>query len=237
MDNAKEDPQFSLEQLPHGTAPNRKNLYFVAIMSQMAYNLGEYSGKRFSGGELSHFNFGIVRGLVLDSPSVLVIAFSGSQTWKDWLSNLDMRKMRTPFGGIHTGFMRSFHDIQYELLPYIRALSIVNKPIVICGHSRGGALAMLLAVILHQCGIPIHAVYALCSPKIGGEDFVEYWHKTGIPLYLVVNGSDPVPSLPPSSWREWLWVVFFVIPVNLGFFIPKLLLCRIFKRKPPWSLK
>lgn len=232
MDEAREDPQFSLEQLPQGAAPNRKNLYFTAVMSQMAYSLGEYSGKHFAGGELSHFNFGIVRGLVLDSPSVLVIAFSGSQTWKDWLSNLDMRKMHTPFGGIHSGFMRSFHDIQHEVLPYIWTLSVVNKPIVICGHSRGGALAILLATILHHRGIPVYAVYAFGSPKIGGADSVEYWQQTGIPLYLVVNGSDPVPSLPPSSWRELLWVVFFVIPVSLGFFIPKMLLRRLFKRKP-----
>jgi hypothetical protein len=47
MDETKEDPQFSLEHLPPGAAPNRKNLYFTAVMSQMAYSLEEHGGKRF----------------------------------------------------------------------------------------------------------------------------------------------------------------------------------------------
>ncbi|MGX7003212.1 lipase family protein [Caballeronia sp. KNU42] len=232
MNATKADPQLSLEHPPLGDAPNRNNLYFTAVMSQMAYSLEEHSGKRFGGGELSHFKFGIVRGLVLDSPSVLVIAFSGSQTWKDWLSNLDMRKVRTPFGGVHSGFMRSLRDIQHEVLPYIWTLSIVNKPIVICGHSRGGALAMLLAAILHNRGTPVHSVFTFCSPKVGGSDFAEYWQRTGVPLYLLVNGNDVVPSLPPSSWGEWLRLVFYVIPLNLLLFIPPMLLRRLFKRKP-----
>ncbi|MGF6968132.1 hypothetical protein OKW43_005160 [Paraburkholderia sp. WC7.3g] len=233
MDERKEDPQFYLEHAPQGTPLHNKNLRFTAIMSQMAYSLEEHSGKRFAGGELSHFNFGIVRGLALDSPSVLVIAFAGSQTWKDWLSNLDMRKVRTPFGGVHSGFSRSFQDIEREVLPYIGALSMVNKPIVICGHSRGGALATLLAAILHHHGTPVHSVYAFGSPKVGGPDFAKYWQETGIPLSLVVYGNDLIPTLPPSSWGEWLRLVFYVIPANLIFCVPPMLLSRVFKKKRP----
>lgn len=231
MDETKSDPQFSLELQPPGSEPSRPNLYFTAVMSQMAYSLEEHSGKRFGGGELSHFNFGTVRGLVLDSPTILVIAFTGSQTRKDWLSNLDMRKVRTPFGSVHSGFMRSFLDIQDEVIPYIWTLSIVDKPIVICGHSRGGALATLLAAILHHRGTPVHAVYAFGSPKVGGPDFVEYWQGTGIPLHLVVYGNDVVPTLPPSSWSEWLRLVFFVIPANLVCVIPSMLWSRFKNRK------
>jgi hypothetical protein len=231
MDEKEVAPRFFLEHLPPGAKPNMKNFYFTAILSQMAYSLEEHSGKHFAGGDLTHFNFGIVRGLVLDGPDVLVIAFTGSQTWKDWLSNLDMRKMRTPFGGVHSGFIRSFHDIEREVLPYIWALSAVNKPIVICGHSRGGALATLLAAILDHHGTPVHSVYALCSPKIGGPDFAEYWRRTGIPLYLLVNGNDVVPTLPPSTWGEWLKLVFYVIPLNLVLVIPPMLLRKLFKRK------
>jgi hypothetical protein len=49
----------------------------------------------------------------------------------------------------------------------------------------------------------------------------------------LVNGSDPVPRLPPSSSREWLWLVFVVIPVNLGFFIPQILCAGSSKENLP----
>jgi pimeloyl-ACP methyl ester carboxylesterase len=231
MDEKKADPQFSLEYHAMGTPSNMRNFHFMAVMSQMSYRLEEYSGKRFGGGELSHFNFGIVRGLVLDHPNFLVLAFTGSQTRRDWLSNLDMRKVLTPFGGVHSGFLRSFREIQREVLPYIWALSIADKPIVICGHSRGGALAILLAAILQHRGTPVHSVYTFGSPKVGGADFAECWIRTGIPLYPLINGRDVVPSLPPSSWGEWLRLVFYVLPLNLVFIVWRRLFRRIFKRK------
>lgn len=230
MPDTKPDSQFQLEHLPAGSAPNPRNLYFTAIMSQMAYKLEEYSGKQFANGTLSHFRVGNLRGLVLDSPSVFVIALTGSETAKDWLSNLDMRKVRTPFGGVHSGFMRSFLEIEHEVIPYIWTLSIVDKPIVICGHSRGGALGQLLAAILHHRGTPVHSVYTFNSPKVGGQDFAEYMQRTGIPLHLVVNGNDLVSQLPPSSWGEWFRLVFFVLPMNLLVAVPLMLVGRILRR-------
>jgi hypothetical protein len=45
MPNTKPDLQFQLEHLLPGSAPDPRNLYFTAVMSQMAYKLEEYSGK------------------------------------------------------------------------------------------------------------------------------------------------------------------------------------------------
>lgn len=230
MPDTNPDPKFQLEHLPAGSAPHPCNLRFTVMMAHMAYKHEEYSGKQFANGTLSDFRFGKLRGLVLDSPTVFVIALTGSKTAKDWLSNLDMRKVRTPFGDIHSGFMRSFLEIEHEVMPYIWTLSIVDKPIVICGHSRGGALGQLLAAILHHRGTPVHSVYTFNSPKVGGQDFAEYMQRTGIPLHLVVHGNDLVSQLPPSSWGEWFRLLFLVLPVNFLFIVPLMLVSRVVRR-------
>lgn len=201
----------------------------------MAYKLDEHTGKRYGDGQLSHFEFGVTRGLIFDSPTVLVIAFTGSQTRADWLSNLDIRVAETKIGAVHYGFLRSLTDIGEKGLPYLWALSAIDKPIVICGHSRGGALAMLMAAILHDRGTRVHAVYTIGSPKVGRRSWVNYWQATGIPLYPIINGNDVVPSLPPSSMREWLWLLFFVLPLNLVIVGGGALFRKLMRRKPPAS--
>lgn len=209
------DLRFSLEVAPPDSPVTIRNMLFTARLSGMAYQLAEHSGKPYADGMLSHFEFGVTRGLIFDSPTVLVIAFTGSQTRADWLSNLDIRVAETKIGAVHHGFLRSLIDIGEKGLPYLWALSAIDKPIVICGHSRGGALAMLMAAILHDRGTRVHAVYTFCSPKVGGRSWIDYWQATGIPLYPVINGNDPVPRLPPSSIRELLWFLFYVIPLNV----------------------
>jgi pimeloyl-ACP methyl ester carboxylesterase len=203
---------YSLEETPQGSPLFLRNMVFLAGLAKMAYNLQKHTGKPYGDGKLFHFDFGVTRGLIFDSPSVLVVTFTGSQTRQDWISNLDIRVVRTPFGTVHRGFIRSFNDAVGEVMPFLRALSAMDKPVILCGHSRGGALAMVLAMILHVRGTRVHAVYTFCSPKVGFADFHEYWHKTGIPLHPVINERDIVSDLPPGSWWQWLRLLFYVIP-------------------------
>jgi hypothetical protein len=203
---------YSVEDVPQGSPLFWRNMAFLAGLAKMAYNLHEHTGKPYGDGKLFHFDFGVVRGLIFDSPSVPVVTFTGSQTRKDWISNLDIRVVGTPFGTVHRGFMRSFTDAANEVTPFLWALSAIDKPVVLCGHSRGGALAMVLAMILHFRGTRVHAVHTFCSPKVGFADFHEHWHKTGIPLHPVINGRDIVSDLPPGSWWQSLRLLFYVIP-------------------------
>lgn len=203
---------YSLEDAPQGSPAFWRNMAFVVGLAKMAYNLQEHTGKPYGDGMLHHFDFGVTRGLIFDGSSVLVVAFTGSQTHKDWISNLDFKVVRTIFGSVHRGFMRSFTDPEREVTSFLWALSAMDKPIVLCGHSRGGALAMVLAMILHARGTRVHAVYTFCSPKVGFDDFHNYWQKTGIPLHPVINGRDIVSDLPPGSLWQWLRLLFYVIP-------------------------
>lgn len=206
---------YSLEGGPPESPVFWRNMAFVARLAKMAYSLRQHTGKAHGDGTLHHFDFGVTRGLIFDSPSVLVVAFTGSQTRKDWMSNLDFAVVPTAFGTVHRGFLRSFLDAESEVTPFLWALSAMDKPIVLCGHSRGGALAMILAMILYVRGTRVHAVYTFGSPKVGFADFHAYWKQTGIPLHPVINGRDVVPSLPPGSVGQWLHLLFFVIPLNL----------------------
>ena len=74
-----------------------------------------------------------------------------------------------------------------------------DYPILVTGHSMGGALATFFATDLaHQHNIR-NTVYSFGQPRVfdkhGREFFRELQAQSKVRLYRIVNGLDPVPSL------------------------------------------
>jgi predicted lipase len=81
---------------------------------------------------------------IVDVGDCVVVVFRGSDSRRDWMHNLDFpkrpyRDMPVPFH-VHRGFLRAWKQVN-DLITGM--LEHVEKPIIVTGHSHGGALAIL----------------------------------------------------------------------------------------------
>jgi pimeloyl-ACP methyl ester carboxylesterase len=73
-----------------------------------------------------------------------------------------------------------------------------GKPILLTGHSMGGAQAVMSAVRLAQMGLPVDQIYIFAVPRLGDETYARFVEKI-LPnrIWRFVNNEDIVPRLPP----------------------------------------
>jgi hypothetical protein len=88
-----------------------------------------------------------------------------------------------------------------------------SRPLLLTGHSYGGAVAMLTAVRLQDAD-PNRAVRVITfgAPKIG--DAATALHVSTVPSVHLVNRGDFVPDLPPSL--AWVQPLFPIPPPFQG---------------------
>lgn len=94
-----------------------------------------------------------------------IIAFRGSADVRAWLTDFRIGFTRTDFGRVHTGFWQSTNSVMAEVLalPAVRAAI----PVVITGHSKGAAEALICARLLRAAGKPVEAVLTFGGPRVG----------------------------------------------------------------------
>ncbi|KAJ9051668.1 hypothetical protein DSO57_1002368 [Entomophthora muscae] len=93
--------------------------------------------------------------------------------------------------------------------PLLKAVSELrvyqNYPLVLVGHSVGGAIATLSAPIIAQyLNIRPKAIRIVTfnQPRVGDESFTNYYNNLNFNFTRVVNKDDPVPSYP-SHTDNW----------------------------------
>ena len=100
---------------------------------------------------------------------------------------------------LHSGFARAGK----ELYERIRNDLDQDYATTATGHSLGGAAAVILSLYLQADGYDVTAVRTFGQPKVtnlGGA------RRTGdLPIIRFVNGTDPVPDLPPLLVPDLAW--------------------------------
>lgn len=98
---------------------------------------------------------------------------------------------------VHRGFYRGYLAIRDELLAQIPPS---DEPVLIVGHSLGGAIGVLAAVDLNfNLGKQIHLV-TLGSPRVGNAAFIDACQRRIASHTRLVHGWDPVPRHPWPIW-------------------------------------
>jgi len=98
------------------------------------------------------------------------VAFRGTDDWDDWAKNF-----RTGLF-THPGFRSAWKTIRDKTLDV--ATSLEGHPLVITGHSLGGAIACLAAKDLAEAGHPTEAVVTFGAPRVGSPFFAKRWNAT-----------------------------------------------------------
>jgi triacylglycerol lipase len=135
------------------------------------------------------------QAFVVDTPSCVHVVFRGTESMRDWLT--DVMVWRSPWGGefVHHGFAESLDSVLPEIDSAVAAAG--KKPVVVTGHSLGAALATLYAYSVANRGGYVPMVYTFGSPRVGNSRFAAAYNSLlRDETYRVVNDADIVPRLP-----------------------------------------
>jgi len=157
------------------------------------------------------------------SDQTMVIAFTGSESVKDWINNA--RVLRTPYPSVtqnedikvHYGFYTGYLLVRQQIHEEFK-----NKQperLIATGHSLGGALATLCALDIQYNFFPDNpeqvACYTFGSPKVGNQAFADSYNQRVPQTYRIINGGDGVTWLP-RPWQGYVHVdTPFTIDGNL----------------------
>jgi len=147
---------------------------------------------------------------ILEYNDVVVVAFQGTitefkrdgefslPTLKDWIMNFMVKQVEsvesTLPGKVHSGFLKQL-DLIYQKVENSLPEG-TDKPIVLTGHSQGGAVAVLAAKRLEQKGFPVREIYTFGAPRPGNQEFVA---NVSTPVFRIEFGNDLVPHVPPAT--------------------------------------
>lgn len=144
-----------------------------------------------------------------------------SKTIRDWLENAKCRLVSDDRYGLagrqHRGFLAELHAVSPELGRDLinRRDTLGDKPVVLTGHSQGGAIAAIATAALPLVGIPVAETFTFAAPRPGDAEFADSFVKegVGVPVWRTEYGSDIVPHLPfhpdislvqlPTEWLDY----------------------------------
>jgi len=122
-----------------------------------------------------------------------VIAISGADDLDDWMDNINALFIELKKGvSVHKGFYESAMKFLDQILSFLTG---DEKELYITGHSKGGAIAKLLAYLLARKGVKINCV-VYGAPRVGNRRLKEAINFLPIYLTQVRNWQDPVWKLP-----------------------------------------
>lgn len=133
---------------------------------------------------LTHFNNQNTQGYVAFNDKFGIISFRGTeQNYYDILTDI---KARLKDGG-HEGFLSAFNLVKSDIEKAINSLN--GLPLIITGHSLGGALAKIAVKELPESFL---ACYTYGSPAVCTKEKAE---EIKTPVFRLVNSGDIVPRI------------------------------------------
>ena len=132
---------------------------------------------------------------IIESASYTIIAFRGTSSARDLITDLNCIPTTTKFGLAHRGFVHAFQSIWPKIKPKVNP----TKPIVVTGHSLGGALAQLCALwISDELKVKPAFVITFAQPRVGSFEISRRSTEIfGSRFYRLTKLLDLVPRLPP----------------------------------------
>jgi len=163
---------------------------------------------------------------ITHNDELILIAVRGTQQPADFLRDADA--LQVPFeegvGQVHRGFYGAAKKTAAFVTSYLDRFYAGQK-LLICGHSLGGAVALLLSEMLRRRpeGYTLQ-LYTYGAPRAADATFTK--NAEALVHYRMVNHNDPIPSVP-GSWMNTkggvygtgLALTFANVPVGLSVFV------------------
>jgi hypothetical protein len=145
------------------------------------------------------------QAFITHNDKVMLISVRGTQETADIGRDLDARQVpyQEGVGQAHRGFYDAFIAAKPFIQRYMDAFYTGEQTLIVCGHSLGGAIALLLAEWLRRLpAAPNLQLYTFGSPRAGDRAFAQ--GAQALTHHRLVNHNDPVPGVP-ATWMDAEW--------------------------------
>lgn len=144
-------------------------------------------------------------GFILESPQEIIVAFRGTSSTTDWMSNVMASQERFKYIKedtlTHRGFTNIYASARDGIISTLDKLS-PDKTLYITGHSLGGALATLCAIDIAANTSHISPnLFTYGSPRVGDPNFVNVFKPYVRKSYRYANLFDIVTYAPPHVYK------------------------------------
>ncbi|MCU0075179.1 lipase family protein [Pseudomonas koreensis] len=168
------------------------------------------------------------QAFITHNDELILIAVRGTaEIVADGLRDADA--LQVPFsegeGQVHRGFYEAAKKAAAFAVSYLDRF-YTGQTLLICGHSLGGAITLLLSEMLRRrAGFNYNIqLYTYGAPRAGDADFVR--GAADLVHHRMVNHNDPVPSVP-GSWMNTkadlygagAALTFVIVPLGLSVFV------------------
>lgn len=164
-------------------------------------------------GELAHLLEIDTQGFMVACDDHAIIAFRGTQESTDFGTDgifpTEPVEPKDPSRGlVHEGFKGAWSPIRGVMARFAREHGLEpGRPVFVCGHSLGAALALLTACYLRELfpELRVH-LYNFGQPRVGNTDYASRYAGK-FPYFRVVDTWDIIPMLPifnraPDGWVD-----------------------------------
>jgi hypothetical protein len=198
----QKDKAFTIEQ-----RTSTDNAYMMMAASYLAYSFWPGKRKRiltswgFSNIQLFDDSQSSTNGYWAEHKNFVLLAFRGTQEPTDLITDISVNLERFEHTAtdtlVHTGFKRGADAVWPHVESAGNYARKVEKPLLVTGHSLGGAIALLSAVRLEKNDMPVHTLWTFGAPKVGNNSFFDSTRSVLQDRWQRINHhSDPIPALP-----------------------------------------
>lgn len=200
---------------PYKTAMDEGNAYWMARLADVAYTRQaaddpapdesaifaelRSEDRRFE--KVTGYSKKSSQAMLVEHADYLCMAFRGTDQAADWMDNLDMNFVDTPFGRFHEGFWRATDDLWARLYgDYESAYARARRPLFFCGHSLGGAMATVAAARFAHNDWAFSGCYTFGQPRAADRATAARMNAScGARFFRFQNRNDIVTRIPPRA--------------------------------------
>lgn len=121
------------------------------------------------------------------------ISVGGTNDRLDWAQNASTQGTQYCGLTVHKGFAQAANWLHDELIRIGLDRQVAHKPLVLGGHSAGGAIAELIAM---RVAFHPHEVVTFGAPRVFADDSSATYGAFSWKNHRFVMDGDPVPHLP-----------------------------------------
>ncbi|MBD5154296.1 MAG: lipase family protein [Oscillibacter sp.] len=166
-------------------------------------------------GDQVAYTFGLktVKDRAGKSVRLAAVIVRGTGDYTEWASNLDVGTQAD-----HEGFAKAAEELQKNLEKYLSKAGITEKArgqmkFLLTGHSRGAAVANLLAVRLVETAKKENVyAYTFATPAVSTDAVREGYEN----IFNIINENDLVTQVPLAGWGYHRYGVDLALPTDSG---------------------